>query len=534
MALIAGLFLLSGVLRVLCYHRDLCDGFSSLFCAVMLLSWSVRIRNLVADRRLRQLILSTAASLLLFLTIQMFRGNLTFGSPVVARYSWYGYYVPYIGTPTTLFLCALAVYRPRTQPLPRLAWVVAAASALLALSALTNDLHQLCFRFPGGVFRDTELYTPGPLFWLYFFCYGALLLSSFVVSVVKAWQIRRGLSFLLPTIPPLLLGVWMIQNLLHAVPSVGGVKLWIESECFTFAIVAYLECCIQIGLIPANTSCGPLFSRLELSAVILDRAEQPVYRSGGLAWPFPRREDLQVRSQPISGGCVVWAVDLSPVWKLNRQLEEGNRLLDQRNAYLRAEAQMSKELVELETRNRLYDQVSEAVHAQLEELEALSLEDGSAFHAKLPRICLLTAFVKRRCNMELLSAGGSLSLEELQAALTESMEYLQLSGVETALTVTGGGELPAGLVISAYELLHAVVMEGLETMRFALLRVSGACGEDEKPPWLEARLLLRTDKLRWDFNRPMPGKGLRPAIRVSIEDGDLNLVLRFTEGGGEA
>ena len=527
MAVFACAFLLCGALRVLTYHRDLCEGFSQWFCGVLLLLWAVTVRSRVTDRRLRRLILGTAASLLLFLVLQLFRGCLTFGKPALQRYFWYSYYIPYIATPLLLFLCALAAYRPAEQPLPRLAWCVSAATAALALCALSNDLHQWMFRFPGGVFRDTEEFTPGPVFWLYFFCYGALLLAGFAVTLRKAWRIRRGLSFLIPLVPLLLLAVWMIRNLLHAAPAVGGVKLWVQSDCFCFAFTAYLELCIRIGLIPANTGYGALFSGLGLSAAILDAAGRPVRRSAGEQWPFPDREDLAVRTQPISGGSVTWAVDLRRVFSLNARLEEAARQTEHRNACLREKGRMDRELTELETRNRLYDRVSRAVQAQQEELERLAR--GEDFRKDLPRICVLTAFVKRRCNMELLTAEGALSLEELAAALTESLDAVRLCGVETALTVSGGGELPAELVISAYEHVLAVVLEGLDTMRAVLLRLSGGGGP---APWIEIRMLLKTDSLSWDFARPIPGAGgVTPRVRVSMDEGDLSVALRFAEGG---
>ena len=530
MALMAGLFLLSGALRVLTYHMDFCDGFSSLFCAVLLLLWALTIRTRVTDRRLRRLILCTAGSLLLFLIVQLIRGNLIFGDPVLARYCWYSYYIPYIGTPLFIFLCALAVYRPQGRPLPRWAWAVAAAAAVLALCALTNDLHQLTFRFPGGVFRDTDDYRPGPFFWVYFACYGLLLLTGFLVSVVKAGRIRRGLSFLLPTVPALLLGAWMVLNLLHVAPAIGGVKLWVESECFAFGIAAYLECCIQIGLIPANTGYGPLFSRLELSAVILDRAEKPVYRSGGLAWPFPERESLTVGRQAVGGGSVVWATDVSAVLKLNRRVEENARELAQRNAFMKEEGRMKKEMAALDTRNRLYEQITRAVAPELQELEALSREDGPAFPQNLPRICVLTAIIKRRSNLELLSEGGELSLEELDAALQETFEYLRLCGVQTALSVSGSASQPAAAVISAFEHVRAVILAALGGLRVFFVRVS--LGEDGA---LELRLLLQAENFSWDFSRDVPTSvRIPPAIRVNMDQGELTIVFRYPKGGGAA
>ena len=89
------------------------------------------------------------ASLLLFLILQIFRGNLAW-TPLLERYCWYSYYIPYLLTPLLLFLCALAAFRAEDEPLPRWSWVVIAGAAALILCAISNDLHQQMFRFPGG------------------------------------------------------------------------------------------------------------------------------------------------------------------------------------------------------------------------------------------------------------------------------------------------------------------------------------------------------------------------------------------------
>ena len=524
-AFFTGTFLLCGALRVLTYHRDLFQGFSPLFCGSLLLFWGVSVRTRVTDRRLRRLILGTVVSLLLFLVLQLFRGCLTFGKPVLWRYAWYAYYLLYIAPPMMLFFCALAVYRPQEEPLPRWSWAVASVAAALAVCALTNDLHQWMFRFPGGVFRDSGDYTPGVLFWLYFLCYGALLLASFNIVLRKAWRIRSGISFLLPAIPPLLLGVWMVQNLYNAAPTVGGVKLWLESDCFCFAFAAYLELCIQIGLIPANTGYQTLFSDLDLGAVILDREDRPVYHSGGASWPMPEDPALLIRRQDIRGGSVAWATDLRPVRSLNRQLQDTARELEQRNAFLREENRMKKERIELEYRTRIYEQISRVLRPQLDRLEALSGAEGDALAANLPELCVLTTYVKRRSNMELLRAGATLPVGELSAALTETVDALRLAGVDAAVGPDAAGELDAETVISAYEACFSLIMDCLPELRafYALVSVEAEA--------LELRLMLRTEDLGRTSIDCFPATAVVPRTHVSIENGDMVIVLTFTEGG---
>lgn len=527
MGIFAGLFLLCGALRLAVYNRDLFDGFTLLFCGALLLLWAMSVQTRVTDRRLRRLILGTAASLLGFLILQIFRGNLAW-TLVLQRYCWYSYYIPYLLTPLLLFFCALAAWRPPDKPFPRWAWAVTAVAAALIGCALTNDLHQLMFRFPGGVFTDTDAFSPGPIFLLYFICYGVLLLAGFLIALQKAWKIRRGLSFLVPAIPPVLLGIWMIQNLYHAAPSFRGMAIWNQSDCFCFAYAAYLELCIQSGLIPANTGYGPLFSRMELSAAILDSSGAPIRQSGGLSFPFSDSESLHISQKPIRGGSVSWAVDLSRVLSLNERLKETARQTEQRNALLIQEGSLKKEMTELKIRNDLYERVYSLIQPKLERIDALSAGDDKEFRANLPRISVLTAYIKRRCNMELLSGGGTLPLAELAAALTESAVYLRLCGVDAVVRVRGEGELPAAVIISAYEHLQALAEECLDTLEALLIQVSfGGTGRD-----LEMRILLRAERLSWDFSRnDYSGAGAHPQIRVSKEGGDLVVLLRYPEGG---
>ena len=175
-------FLLCGIVRLMITNPTVLNGFALFFCAAMLLLWAMSVRTRVTDRRLRRLILGVVASLLLFLVLQIFRGNLAW-TPLLERYCWYGYYIPYLLTPLLLFLCALAAFRAEDEPLPHWSWVVIAGAAALILCAISNDLHQQMFRFPGGVFTDTELFSAGPIFILYFVCYGALLLAGFVLTL---------------------------------------------------------------------------------------------------------------------------------------------------------------------------------------------------------------------------------------------------------------------------------------------------------------------------------------------------------------
>ena len=521
--LFIGLFAFCGALHVLTFHWDLFECTGQWFCGAWLLLWGWSVHFRVTDRRLRRLLWGMVGALMLLLVLQMCMYSLYFWDAAIGRALWYGYYVPMLALPVLLLFVSQAVWLPREQPLPRWCRFVAAAAALLVLSVLTNDLHQLVFRFRTVPFSD-KARDNGPLFYVYFAFFGAAAVAAFFTIQHKARAMPVGLRRWVPALVMALLGLWMLLNANGLRPRLAGVTLWNIGECFSFAVTGFLESCIQIGLIPANTGYGRIFSLAKLSAVILDREDRPIYRSAGTVWPFPDREELIVRRQPISGGSLEWAADVSDLLQLNRELGETNRRLRQRNAYLREQGRLKRERAELETRSRLYDRILQTVRPQLEELEVLAGAQGEDFTRQLPRICTLTAYVKRRSNMELAAQNGLLPASELAAALEESVEYLRLCGVSAAVLNYADGSRPAPVVIAAYEHVHAIVSESLDTLSALSITVRGT-------QELELRLLLQAKSLSWDFGSVPRGGGVQPRIRVAKEDGDLVIVLRFAEGG---
>ena len=518
-AAFAGLFVLCGVLHILTYRRNFAECFVQWYCAVLLVLWSLSVHIRVTDRRLRRLLWAVAGFLVLFLLCQVVLYDLCFDDLTVRRWCWYGYYISFLSTAALLLLAAEAVWRAPSRPLPRWTRIPVAGSALLILGVLTNDLHQLAFRFHSVPFLEADK-SYGPLFYAYFAAFAALILLGFRTMLGKARALPIGPRRWIPMLPVALLSVWLLLNSLGLLHRAKGVLIWNIGECFCFGLVGYLEACIQIGLIPANTGYDRLFSAPFTSAVIVDGAGKPVYRSAGAPYPFEASESLSVREQPIRGGKVVWAADLSPLLRVNRELEENNRRLQERNAYLRQDGQMKRELAELTTRNELYERVSRVVRPQLEELTELAGLPGEDFARSLPRICVLTCFIKRRSNMELVARDGLIHSDELMAALAESTEYLRLCGVDCALSGRGNGEFPSAVVTTAYSQFQRIVTENLEALRACMVFLRAEQG-------LELRLGLRADRFDWDSAAEAGAGEASPRIQVAGDGRDITIVLRF-------
>ena len=514
--LLLAAFLLDGVLRVLFYGVVFTDNISQLFTGSILLFWALSLQKRVTDRRLRNLLLTAVFFLLLYLFLQILRYQFVDQLPEAHRFLWYAFYLPMMGTAVTVWLSALAIYEHPGRRLPASGSLAIAAGSLCTIGILTNDLHFLAFSFPSGIMMDNGDEVRGPLFWIFFLCLGLLLCAALLLFIKKNRMPGMWASVLLLSLPLLFLASFLLLRILGCPPRIRGIKVWQNGEVYCFGLLLFLEICIQTGMIPANTDYDYLFLLSGLPAVILDYREQPRYTPAGVSWPFRDSEDLQVHRRAIGGGRVEWAVDISRIRELNLDLESVARQIEARNAYLEAEAAVAAEKAELETRNRIYDEITRVVRPQLDRITSLMDNSEETFDRRLARIAVLCTYIKRRGNMELLTAGGQLPGEELFLALSESLDSLKLLGIETAIVPGWSGVCPADSVIRAYEAAQQVIEAGLPVLTDLVISLR------ESGEMRTMRLLLRPAHF------PMPD--LRDYPELSLEETaeeDRILVFRF-------
>ena len=524
--LIGAALLLCGFLHVFLYGVDFFLEFSRLFCAAVTAAWGNSVLKRVTDRRQRSILLSIVSVFLLFLLLQTINYNYAQGLPYLRRYAWYGYYFCMMAFSVLMYELALSFLSNRRKPRGFIRWVLPVSGILLMIGVMSNDLHQLAFHFKGTEMLPESPKSYGLLFWLFFACFSALLLTAFITIIIRHRQIVRKNTFL--ALPPvLLLGVFLVLNMFDLTPRLCGIKLWQLGEMFTFCMLAFLEICIAIRVIPANTDYEKLFALSDLPAVILDEGGTVRYSSSECRYPFPDNENTLVMRHRISGGSIVWAVDVEPLNVLNRELAETAQRIDARNAYLSEEAKIKKEKAEAESRNRIYDEITRIVRPQLAQIGAMLEESGRSFDEKLPAISVLCAYIKRRSNMELLASQGTLPFDELSLAIRESLSYVRTLGVNTAVNVSGAGIYPANMLIAAYERVESVLETSLEEITDLMIFTKEESGE------ISTRMMIRAGALTLPPMDNKRGDSYSESISVTKDDQDMILSFVFREGGGE-
>lgn len=521
-------FWVCALLRILLRDKDFAIGISILFCGVLTIIWAISVHKRVTDTRLRRIMLGISSCLIILFIMQLLRYDFFYGNVAVRRYLWYGMYLPLIAQPMLCFFLAVCIHRPKDKPFSFFYYLLIGCGIVFALAVLTNDLHFCVKYFPGGVMDDNGEEKSGWLFYLInFFIYGLYALTYFIILKKDLRFVGRRYRWL-PLVPLVVGFIYFCLYPLDIGPRIFGFRLWNISEISTFCIIGALEACVQVGMIPVNMGYETAFSASFIPAVILDDKGQVIYQTAAATYPFLENEDSKVMSHAICGGSIKWSVDIKQMRTLNQQIEEATQQIKTRNAYLAEENRIQQERAELETRNLMYDSLSQIVKPQLDLIDDLLDTEKESTEKILPKIAVLSAYIKRRSNMELLSETGQLSIVELASAVRESLDYMRLCEINTAITSIGVGTYPAKMIIAAYEHIQAIMEKSLDTLSDFVVTLRA---EKER---LIVRMMLKADDFVYQSNGFWQDDDcFSRKLTITKDKQDMLIVLTFTKGGGK-
>lgn len=447
-------FIIGGFLHVFLRSVDLTGCFSQLYYGVMVLVWGMLVNDQIIDHRVRRLSRGIVLSLEMFFLLQICRYRLSNG---FNRPLWYSYYIPMLVIPLLFFYITIYINMQKDDIANPKYILISVPAFILIPLIMTNDFHQLFIKIGDNMVDSIGKNNAGILVYLYRGYSVALLISALFLLFYKCQiSISRQRIFQLITIIGVCL-LLFVSYVTKLCPSINGVKLWNIGEMFALVSIYISEACMQVGLIPVNTKYTWIFQETDLPAVIQDNNGEYVYLTKGADAVLNPSKESFVRSSNISGGTVSWAVDLSAVNELNRQITKTIGQINARNRYLTTQNAIKEEMAAVEARNKVYDRIAGIVSSQLGKIDDLLEEKDKDFSQRLREIVVYNAYIKRRSNLELLrESEKTIPAGELNTAIFESIGYLKLNQLDVSLNFDIEGRISADAGVLAYDFFETV------------------------------------------------------------------------------
>ena len=464
--------------------------------ACLFFIWLRLMRRRFVRREVSSLLAALAALLLVWRFLQLAKYDLLYDVAVCNRYLWYAYYVPISFIPSVFLLAMLYVGMPRTWHMDRRYLLLLGVSGVLSLLSLTNDFHELAFRFKDGL--DPTMpdwpagtYTHGPVF--YAVWTWAALVSALSLVVLIRRSVRSGL--LQRSVIPLAIIVAMAV-LLPAVNSQSITFLFFlfsYTELANVLMLAFCESLFVLGFFPANSGYDALWRASSLVGGFVDGHGQLCNLSAGapdvtasqvreaLESPLSLEEgQRELVALPVTGGTAFWVRDHVVVRRLSKQLEDLGDELSQEQAMLSSEIDLAHERETVARRQELYDQIVANTAPQLEALSS-ALErvpdEDDAFLAHMRRTAVYAAYIKRCANLTLLGEDGWIDVGELALSLGESCSCLRALGADAVVSIPVAGSASSPDALRVYAAFQEMVERALPLVRS--VRVEGVRQGDE-------------------------------------------------------
>ena len=472
--------------------------------------WIRSVQQRLLPSRDRNYLILAAFSAIFMLILRSIKYRLIDVSALtLTRYFWYLYYVPMIIMPT-LFLMTCISIKLKNSPKKFDERLLLIPASVLILLFLTNDLHYFAFR-PNG---DTVMtganasYFNNFLFYVYYGYYAVTIVTGLVLLVLVNRRVHSFKKIALPfAFLLIMLGLALLDKALNMnrIPS-----MFAAPEIVSFCMIGLFESCVRNRLIPYNENYAGFFALMSFPAIITKKDFTVAHRSArpvnadiaelkkALADPVYLDEDTKLTGKPITAAYAFYTEDESELHSMNKKLIKANKLIASENELIQAENELKARQAAVDSRNIIYAGIARVMlpyHRKALLMIDEMNPDADDFAAKVARLNLLNAYIKRGSNLLFISEEGDYAAQELRQALEEFAIYLGYCGIQAKAAVYDGQaispECALGLFSSFYTvaeaLLDSVTMLYI-TVKDSQLRLTADCAQ---PPELTIPVDIR-------------------------------------------
>ena len=442
------------------------------------------LRNHISYKRQRRPLIVVAIFMVLFMSFRAFKYNSFNNIDIVARHLWYLYYLPTLFIPYfLLFSCYIYIRNKKAVIISSIITFI--ITTILFLLVITNDLHQLVFKFNDEFLDWDSDYQRGVVYYLIVAWVSITLITTFIILFFQT-TIVVGKKYSWLSLIPLILGsVWLALDIFRLIPHIDDVRITNEfPETLCFMIAGYILSLIKLGLIASNNNYDEFFSNATQPVFILNRNKEIIYQSRGFY--DLHKEDIPpinkkimigdniISNVSIHGGSTVYIQDVKEINRAKKELEEIKENLKEEERLNELIIKGKEEEITTQEKNNLYDAISKETHEESNLISDLVLQvekDFSLFDKNMPLVLFYSAYIKRLANFKLLgSENKKINFQELYLAISETSRYLEKNNIKVDLiNNVYEREMEGYYLSSAYTLLIKLIEKNINHINHILI-----------------------------------------------------------------
>ena len=356
------------------------NKFITLLFAIFFTMWTIRLYYKLYDNKTRRYILFIGILIVFWMLIRIIRGVTI--DINIERICWYLYYSPLIFIPTLFYVCSNSLLSKMNKTRKIFIYLI---SSILLILVLTNDFHELVFKFNNGIYFHND-YNHYVGYYLIFIWIFYLFGGSMIKLAINRLKIKKDLKVFLPLIV-LLLGLIYTYLYILDVPYIRETNMSIVNSVL---ICLGIELAFYLDLIPNNKKYIQKFfnSNLDMAIISLDgktkyttcsfkvipnfilddiknNKVKQIYQKKNIVYDIKENKDSYV----------ILRKDLTNIFKLKEEMLKQQKELLKQQESMKLEEKTKRELYEIKIRKDTINRVEKKLEEKRLEAKKILMKD---------------------------------------------------------------------------------------------------------------------------------------------------------------
>lgn len=435
--------------------------FETLFYAIFFTFWSVRLYYKLYEKKTRKYILSIGILIVVWMFIRITKSVIEID--FLKRLMWYLYYIPLIFIPTIYYICSLSLNKNLSKRRKIILYLI---SSVLFLLVITNDTHQMVFKFPNGV-ADFDNYKHNIGYYIIslwiFYLFGGGMFSL----TIKRYKNKKDLKSFLPV---LVLVIGVVYTILYVL-NIKYIRDINMSVMNSVLICLGIELAFYLDLIPNNSKYIKKLENSTLDINVVSTSGNTVYTTKSFNMPAFILEDIEeskVKKQYIkdnviydvkrnSDSYVVIKKDISNLLILKKEISKKRKQLLKQQESLKIEERVKRELYQINVRKEVVSKIEKSLYDKEKVIRQI-LSKKHLTKNDLEKIKRIMIYNKKKSQIIISELNDEIfnekDVKNIINELVKSMSCLDISGF---VVVKNKFNIDGSIMSLLYDIVYDVI-----------------------------------------------------------------------------
>ena len=438
------------------------NKFITLLFAILFTMWTIRLYYKLYDKKTRRYILFIGILIVFWMLIRIIRGVTI--DINIERICWYLYYLPLIFIPTLFYVCSNSLLSKMNKTRKIFIYLI---SSILLILVLTNDFHELVFKFNNGIYFHND-YNHYVGYYLIFIWIFYLFGGGMIKLAINRLKIKKDLKVFLPLIV-LLLGLIYTYLYILDVPYIRETNMSIVNSVL---ICLGIELAFYLDLIPNNKKYIQKFfnSNLDMAIISLDgktkyttcafkvvpnfilddiknNKVKQTYQKKYIVYDIKKNKDSYV----------ILRKDLTNILKLKEEMVKQQKELLKQQESMKLEEKTKRELYEIKIRKDTINRVEKKLEEKRLEAKKILMKDDIK-REDLEKVKRIIIYSKKKSMLIISEMNNEIYNEEsIKILLNELIVGMSSLNIEGLVVVKNKMNIKGRIMSYLYDIVYELI-----------------------------------------------------------------------------